>query len=41
VLQRIALVYLAVAWLTEHASLRTQIAVAVSALLGYTGPCSR
>jgi len=35
VLQRIALVYLAVAWLTEHASLRTQIAVAVSALLGY------
>jgi predicted acyltransferase len=35
VLQRIALVYLAVAWLTERASLRTQIAVAVSALVGY------
>jgi len=35
VLQRIALVYLAVAWLTERASLRTQIAVAVAALAGY------
>ena len=35
VLQRIALVYLAVAWLTERVSLRGQIAVAVSALVGY------
>jgi predicted acyltransferase len=35
VLQRIALVYLAVAWLTERASPRTQIAVAMSALVGY------
>ncbi|HYM23619.1 MAG TPA: DUF5009 domain-containing protein [Vicinamibacterales bacterium] len=35
VLQRIALVYLAVAWLTETASRRTQIAAAVAALLGY------
>jgi len=35
VLQRIAIVYLAVAWLTERASLRAQIAVAVSTLLGY------
>src|SRR5882672_11028256 len=32
VLQRIALVYLAVAWLTERVSLRGQIAIAVSAL---------
>ena len=35
VLQRIALVYLAVAWLTECVSLRGQIAIAVSALGGY------
>jgi predicted acyltransferase len=35
VLQRIAIVYLAVAWLTERASLRAHIAVAVSTLLGY------
>src|SRR6266481_3095514 len=35
VLQRIAIVYLAVAWLTERASLRAQIAVAASTLLGY------
>jgi len=31
VLQRIALVFLAVAWLTEHTSLRTQIAVVAGA----------
>jgi len=35
VLQRIALVYLAVSWLTERTSTRTQIAVAIGALLGY------
>jgi len=35
VLQRIALVYLVVSWLTERASTRTQIAVALGALLGY------
>jgi predicted acyltransferase len=35
VLQRIALVYLVVSWLTERASLRTQATVAVGALVGY------
>jgi predicted acyltransferase len=35
VLQRIAIVFLAVAWLTEHGSLRVQIATVVSALAGY------
>src|SRR4249919_3698285 len=35
VLQRIAIVFLAVAWLTEHASLRAQIATAAGALLAY------
>lgn len=35
VLQRIALVYVAVSWLTERTSTRTQIGVAVAALLGY------
>ena len=35
VLQRIALVYAAVSWLTERTSTRTQIAAAVAALLGY------
>jgi len=35
VLQRIALVYLAVSWLTERTSTRTQIGVAIAALLGY------
>jgi predicted acyltransferase len=35
VLQRIAIVYLAVAWLTEKTSLRTQAIVAVAALAGY------
>jgi predicted acyltransferase len=35
VLQRIALVYVAVAWLTERTSPRTQFIVAVVALLGY------
>src|SRR6266850_765556 len=35
VLQRIALVYLAVSWLTERTSTRTQIAIAIAALLGY------
>jgi predicted acyltransferase len=35
VLQRIALVYLAVSWLTEQTSTRTQIAAAIAALLGY------
>jgi predicted acyltransferase len=35
VLQRIALVYLAVSWLTEGTSTRTQIAVATGALVGY------
>ena len=34
-LQRIAIVYLAVAWLTERVSLRGQIAFAVAALGGY------
>jgi len=35
VLQRIAIVFLAVAWLTEHGSLRVQIAAVVAALVGY------
>ena len=35
VLQRIAIVFLAVAWLTEHGSLRAQIATAAAALVGY------
>jgi predicted acyltransferase len=35
VLQRIALVFLAVAWLTERATLRTQIAVVAGALVTY------
>jgi predicted acyltransferase len=35
VLQRIAIVFLAVAWLTEGASLRAQIAIVVAALAGY------
>jgi predicted acyltransferase len=35
VLQRIALVYLVVSWLTERASLRTQAAVAAGALVAY------
>jgi predicted acyltransferase len=35
VLQRIALVYLVVSWLTERTSTRTQVGVAVGALLGY------
>jgi predicted acyltransferase len=35
VLQRIAVVFLAVAWLTEHGSLRGQIVAVVAALLGY------
>jgi predicted acyltransferase len=35
VLQRIAIVFLAVAWLTEHGSLRAQIAVVVAALAAY------
>jgi len=35
VLQRIAIVYLAVAWMTEEASRRAQIITALSALLGY------
>jgi predicted acyltransferase len=35
VLQRIALVYLAVSWLTERTSTRTQIVVGVAALAGY------
>jgi predicted acyltransferase len=35
VLQRIAIVFLAVAWLTEHGSLRVQIATVVAALAGY------
>jgi len=35
VLQRIALVYVAVSWLTERTSTRTQIGAAVAALLGY------
>jgi predicted acyltransferase len=35
VLQRIAIVFLAVAWLTEHGSLRLQIAAVVAALAGY------
>jgi predicted acyltransferase len=37
VLQRIALVYLAVAWLTERTSVRTQVTTAVAALFGYWG----
>jgi predicted acyltransferase len=35
VLQRIAIVYVIVAWLTERTSRRAQVAVAVSLLLGY------
>src|SRR5262245_7177150 len=35
VLQRIALVYLAVSWITERLSTRAQIVVAAAALLGY------
>jgi predicted acyltransferase len=35
VLQRIAIVYVVIAWLTERTSRRTQIIVAVAALLGY------
>jgi predicted acyltransferase len=35
VLQRIAIVFLAVAWLTEHGSLRGQIAIVVAGLAGY------
>jgi predicted acyltransferase len=35
VLQRIAIVYAVVSWLTERASARTQIAATVAALLGY------
>jgi predicted acyltransferase len=35
VLQRIAIVYVAIAWLTERASLRAQTAAAGCALLGY------
>ena len=35
VLQRIAIIFLAVAWLTEHGSLRVQIATVVAALAGY------
>jgi predicted acyltransferase len=35
VLQRIAITYLAIAWLTERTSLRTQIIVAVTTLVGY------
>jgi predicted acyltransferase len=35
VLQRIALVYLAVTWMTEQLSLRAQVATVVSALAGY------
>ena len=35
VLQRIALVFLAVAWLTEHGSMRVQIATVIAALAGY------
>jgi predicted acyltransferase len=35
VLQRIAIVFLAVAWLTEHGSLRVQVATVVSALATY------
>lgn len=35
VLQRIAIVFLAVAWITEHGSLRVQIATVIAALAGY------
>src|SRR5262249_27710065 len=35
VLQRIAIVYVALAWLTERTSLRAQAAVAVGTLVGY------
>jgi predicted acyltransferase len=35
VLQRIAIVYVVVAWLTERASTRTQVAVAAASLLAY------
>jgi predicted acyltransferase len=35
VLQRVALVFLAVAWLTEYGSLRAQVAIVVAALVGY------
>jgi predicted acyltransferase len=35
VLQRIAIVFVAIAWLTERTSLRTQLILAVTILLGY------
>jgi predicted acyltransferase len=35
VLQRIALVYLAVTWMTERLSIRAQVAIVISALAGY------
>jgi len=35
VLQRIALVYLAVTWMTERVSIRAQVAIVISALAGY------
>jgi predicted acyltransferase len=35
VLQRIAIVYLAITWITEHSSTRTQVAVAASLVIGY------
>lgn len=35
VLQRIAIVYVAIAWLTERTSVRTQVIVAATTLLGY------
>jgi predicted acyltransferase len=35
VLQRIAIVFLSVAWLTDRGSLRTQIAIVAAALVGY------
>jgi predicted acyltransferase len=35
VLQRVAVVFLAVAWLTERGSLRTQVALVTAALVGY------
>ena len=35
VLQRIALVYLAVTWMTERLSIRAQLAIVISALAGY------
>src|SRR5258706_1601958 len=41
VLQRIAIVFLAVAWLTEHGSLRVQIAAVGAALAGYWAALKR